>query len=182
MHTQTKTTLRLWTATLALFATASCAFAVTQGTFGNTSTGVVDLDISVSASVRISGLSDMDLGTWSGDGDMSGSQTVCAFASPGVDYTITFDGGNQPGNYVLENGMGSEIQFDLYYAPNNTGSGYQLTTPTNALVGQTGASDSTDCLSGETGSIQVVVSEAALASMPSGTYSETISVTLAPDI
>lgn len=69
------------------------SFAAVQGTEGNTSTGSLDITVIVGEQALINGLNDIDLGVWSGVGDLSGSDDLCV--------AVTGASFNQPKNYHL---------------------------------------------------------------------------------
>ena len=88
----------------------------------------------LSAQVLISGLSDLQLGSWSGFGDLEGSDEHCVFARPGGRFAIAASGTGSGGAFVLQNGPGT-LPFRVDY---DDGSGWSQLDPGVPLAGQRG--------------------------------------------
>ena len=73
--------------TTALF--AGQAMAASQGTIGDTSTGNSDVTLTIVDKVRISGVSDIALGTFDGSTDLAGGTSFCVYRNGGDGYTMT---------------------------------------------------------------------------------------------
>ena len=94
------------------------AQAAVQGTEGFTSTGSIDIAIVVGQLALINGLNDINLGTWSGTGDLSGSDDICVAVTGATfnqpkNYHLRASGNGDaanPGAFTLSNGVN-----DIYY-------------------------------------------------------------------
>ena len=93
------------------------SYAATQGTPGLTSTGTVGIQVVNNDLAWIKGLNDINLGTWSGTGDMSGNDDICVatnfFFFQLNNYHIRASGDGDtidPSAFTLSNGAQ-----DIYY-------------------------------------------------------------------
>lgn len=68
---------------------AGQAFASTDGMLGVDSTGTSRISLAIADRVQISGISDINLGVWSGSGNMSGSTDFCVYRNGGDNYQLT---------------------------------------------------------------------------------------------
>ena len=85
-------------AAVATFA-ASNAFAATQGTLGATSTGSLNITLTIDALVQISALDDIPLGNYTGGANMTGADDLCVYSNTGG-YEITATGDDGAGGGV----------------------------------------------------------------------------------
>ena len=72
-----------------------------QGRGRNSRDGRIDLDLTIEDSIRISQLNDIDLGTFDGQTDLQGSDTLCVFRASGEDYALTITGDGGGGDFIL---------------------------------------------------------------------------------
>lgn len=179
-----KKTRKLLLATVAagacLAGTMTAATAATDGTVGPNSTGTLLITAEVPNLVRITGLTDLDLGIWDGVNPMSGNDDACVWTTTGG-YNITATGSGAAGAFTLASGgniLAYTVQWDDT-AGQTTGTGL---TSGNALAGQTSAATSTTCaVSGLNSSVIVNISNADLATAPAGTYTGTLTLVVAPE-
>lgn len=158
------------------------AFSATQGSVGATSSGSVDISVSIPQLTRISALNDIALGAWSGVGAMSGSDSLCVWTTTGG-YNITASGDGAGGAFTLDDGGGTTLPYTVEWADTaGAGSGTALTSG-NALAGQTAAATSTTCNSGASldATVLVDIAEAALSSVTDGAYTGTLTLVVAPE-
>lgn len=168
--------------------------AATQGTNipGSSSTGSVDVVVTTGLVARVSGLNDIDLGTWSGSGDLSGSDDLCIGRS-GVGlfangaYRVRLDGDGDASDisaFTLTNGTNL-----LYYnvAFNDaTGAGGTPVTGGVMLNSQSGfgfwqfLNVQFGC-SVNNANIEVTVPATELQSVPGGNYTGTLTIVLIPE-
>lgn len=91
---------------------SASVWAATQGNIGSSSTGTVSLTVVNREFALIFGMTDVDLGTWNGSGDLSGSDDICVAVSSTIP---TFLG--QPRFYRLratgDGDLGSADAFTL---------------------------------------------------------------------
>lgn len=171
----------------------TAALAATQGTAQlGSSTGTVDVVVTTGLVARISGLNDIDLGTWSGTGDLSGSDDLCIGRS-GVGlfangaYRVRLDGDGDPSDihaFTLTNGTHL-----LYYNVafnDGTGTGGTPVTGGVMLGGQNGfgfwqfLNLLFDCAV-DNANIEVTIPANELQSVPGGNYTGTLTVVLIPE-
>ncbi len=169
-----------------LFAMSANTFAVTaDGSLAATSTGTVDIDVTVADLVRISGLVAMTGNTYTPGSAVTDSTPACIYRNGSADYEITATSSNGAGtNFFLSDGT-NDVLYDVTF---NDGSG--ATDLDNATVESTftGANQtSDDCSSGPGGASTVSVSIPetdatfnGLAEGPAGTYADELTLTVAP--
>lgn len=109
--------------------------AATQGTAGPTSTGTASVLVVNNDLAWIKGLDDINLGTWSGTGDMSGNDDICVltnyFPFQLNNYIIRASGdgdGADPSAFTLSNGA-QDIYYRVFFTDVNA-------TPVELLPGQ----------------------------------------------
>ncbi|MFK8032052.1 MAG: hypothetical protein AB8G18_17610 [Gammaproteobacteria bacterium] len=174
-------------------ATSGMALAANQGTTTpGSSTGDVDVVVTTGLVARVSGLNDINLGVWSGSGDLSGSDNLCIGRS-GVGlfangtYRVRLDGDGDASDihaFTLSNGTDL-----LYYnvAFNDaTGTGGTPVTGGVMLNGQTGFGfwQFLNVLFGcsvNNANIEVTVPAVELQSVPGGNYTGTLTIVLIPE-
>ena len=165
------------------------AWAVVQGTLGPTSTFIINLQVEVSRRVRVFRLTDINLGTFDfSQPSVSGQDVFCIHDSgaafPGYTYNVTFDGTNNPGSFELISG-GNTIPYQVEFDDTNTGSGLTAVTAGVPLTGNSNASVNTgNCTptgAADNATVRVTVLRADASGSPDGSYSDVLSVTVAPD-
>ena len=156
--------------TLAVASTS--AFAANQGALSSTSTGDLDITLTVNDVVQISNLADITL-NFTG-GDVTGNSPACVFRNGGGDYDITATGSGAGGAFTIANGADT-IAYSVDY--NST----ELTSGTT-LTGVSGAVSDLNCTtSGNNGSIDVDIAAADAAAVGSGSYTGTLTLVVAPN-
>lgn len=169
-----------------LFAMSAHTFAVTQdGVLDTTSTGTVDIDVTVGDLVRISGLVAMTGNTYTPGSAVTDSTPACIYRNGSADYEITATSSNGAGtNFFLSDGT-NDVIYDVTF---DDGSG--ATNLDNATVESTftGANQTTDdCSAGPGGSATISVSIPetdatfnGLAEVPAATYADELELVVAP--
>jgi len=152
---------------------AANGFAANDGVVGPTSTGDLNIELTILDEVRISNLSDIVLGTFAG-ADLSGNSGACVFRSGTGNYEITADGSGAGGAFELSDGTNS-VPYTVTY---DDGTGAAALTSGSAL---TPASDTCATIAGDNGSIDVNVLATDMASLPAGAYNGLLTLTVAPE-
>jgi hypothetical protein len=167
------------TSLFALGMTSATVMAATQGTLGPTSTGTVNLTLDIDPLIMISNLGDINLGTYSGAGNLTGNDAFCVYRNGAGNYNITMNGDGATNAYTLSDGGTNTLAYSVDF---NNGGVNAMTTLT-ALTAQTGADTvDTDCSTGgDNVSVDVTVSNAALAAAPAGTYTGVLTMIVAPE-
>jgi len=160
----------------------TAAVAVTQGSAGATSTGTSQLSLVINNKLNVTNLADTALGTYSG-ADMTGSDSICVYYNQTASYKITFDGTNTPGTFVLDDGSSNTIPYTISY---DDGGGASAITAATALTGQSTGGNTTDddCVTAtaDNGTVAYTVLATDITGNPNGTYTDTVQITVAPDI
>lgn len=155
--------------------------ALVQGTLGATSTGSLDIDVSIQNLVLISGLNNISLGTYNGtDPSLTGSDSFCVYRNGSGSYTATVSGSYNAGagtGFLVYGGTGSDtMAYTVTY--NGTGITHGSTTAT-----QTGNSSSQSCV-GDVGNVNatigVTIQGSVLQAAPTGNYLGTITILISP--
>lgn len=153
-------------------------FAATQGDLGATSQGDVIIDVEIPDLLMISGLNDIDLGTYVADGgDMDGSDTFCVYSNQGsykVTLTGNFDAAGAPGtDFYLEN-SGNVVPYSVDYNGTAATAGIEI-------GGQTGDDSSTNCSGATNSNILVTITETDIQASPPGAYTGVLTLLVEPE-
>lgn len=153
------------------------AFAASQGSIGATSTGSIDINAVIPGLIQISNLDDIDLGTWSGSGDMTGNDNNCVWSTT-RGYNLTATGSGASDAFTITDGSNT-IAYAVAWDDVDTTD--QAVTTGSALSGQATDALTTNCAGGDTANVTVTVAEADAAAAPAGTYSGTLTLVVAPE-
>jgi len=167
------------TSIVALGLLSGSVMAANNGSLGATSTGDLTITLDIASLVRVSNLNDINLGTFAGGaGNLAGSDTFCVYRNGTGNYNINMIGDGAASAFTLANGADT-VAYSVDFVNGAT------TTPMatgTALAGQTGANTTSDTCGGvDNVSVNVAVSNAALASAPAGTYSGVLTMVVAPE-
>jgi hypothetical protein len=153
--------------------------AATQGTQGATSTGSIDLTITIPTRTRISALNDILLGAWSGSGALSGGDAnICIWSTTGG-YSVTARGSGGGNAFTLTNGAQTVAYTVQWAQTGGASSGTALTTGV-ALTGRTTNATAIDCSTGpaSTAGVFVSIPESTLAASRPGSYTGTLTLVI----
>ncbi len=157
---------------------AGSAVAASQGSFGRSSNGSVDIRAHIPGLIKISNLNDIDLGTWSGTGDMVGSDENCVWSTT-RGYNLTASGSGAGNAFTLTDGVNT-IAYSVAWDDVDTTD--QAVTAGQALSSQvTNAIDVNCRLRGDTANVAVTLEEADIAAAPAGKYSGTLTLIVSPE-
>ena len=157
------------------------ALAATNGTIGSSSTGTSTITAFVGSLVRVSAVDDLDLGSWSGSGDLTQADNVCVWTTTGgYNITATGDGGTGS-DFALNNGT-QDLAYSVKWG-DSAGAATDGLTSGSPLGGQVSGANSTDCNSGTslTATVEVEILGADLSSADSGTYTGVLTLVIAPE-
>lgn len=159
-------------------AAAGMANAATDGTLGATSQGSLNITLTIDPLVQISDLDDIDLGTFTGTGPMTGSDNVCVYSNNGG-FNITATGNGAANAFTLA-GSSATIPYSVEWA-NTSGatSGTSMSTGT-PLNGQTPTFAGADCGGGTNTTVLVTVGTADLGVAPTDSYAGVLTLLVAP--
>ena len=178
MRTELAQTLKRIALGAALATAATSGFAANQGTTGFTSTGDLDITLTVSDEVKISNLSDITLPGFTGT-DVSGTSEACVFRNSGASYNITATGSGTGNAFSLTDGT-STVPYSVTYDDGSGPAG--LATGVALAADNAETTDNDDCasLGANNGSIEVTVTAAAAAGLPAATYTGVLTLLVAP--
>lgn len=170
---------------LMLLSSVEVAHASTQGTLGTTSTGSVNINASVPARVRISGLTDVDLTNSDPSVDAQVAQDVCVYSNTATrGYRITATGSGAANAFTLANGALPVVTYAVEWSgTSGQTTGTALTTGT-PLTGLTSSATNSNCASGPASSASLIVKIGApdLQVMPATTnFTGTLTLVVAPE-
>ncbi|MGH1537571.1 MAG: hypothetical protein ACRBDX_05945 [Gammaproteobacteria bacterium] len=167
--------------------------AATQGSFGPTSSGTVELGIAVNRNIIILGLRDFNFGVWnSGDGTLIDNDNVCvAKTSNFGTYGIRAAGngnGFDPAAFTLSNGV-DQINYNVYWNDTATPSGANpLNQLTPGVISHGQVETNLHVLfafflgiCGNNANIEIEIPDTELSSAVGGAYSGTLTLLVIPD-
>ena len=165
---------------------STAAVAATQGTTGATSTGTLDVQVTVLEELKVSNLANITLGTYvAGGGNLQVEDQFCIFYnnSNDISLTLTSTNGTAPA-YAMINGADTipytvDFQADADtpgpYAAHNSGDTVAYTVFANA------ANDDCTTIGGPTSAIRAtLVDTGSPLPVANGIYTDTITVVVAP--
>jgi hypothetical protein len=155
-----------------------------DGSLGATSTGTLDVQLVVPSLVSISGITGIDLGTYSGTGDQTGNDDLCIFRNGAVNYSVKAT--TNKSAFVLSSGDGGtpaeNIAFTAYWNDVSGTTGRAELTYNTALTTQTGANTTAvNCGGTMNANFSVVVPEANIQTMVPATYQAEVTLVIAPE-
>lgn len=159
-----------------LAAATTSAFAVTQGGLGFTSTGDVDIFLTVADEVRINNLADIPL-SFTG-ADVTGSSLACVYRNGGTTYQITATGSGAANAFTLTNGTDT-VPYSVEYFDGTTTAAL---TSGNTIGADNAETVDNNCagVGGANASISVTVTAIDASPLPADTYSGTLFLLVAP--
>lgn len=164
------------------FTVSGSALAATQGSMGATSQGDIQISAGVPDLVKISYLDDLSLGTFSGTGDLTGSDDVCVFSNNGG-YNIDAAGSGTGNAFELTGGStGSTVPYSVEWGNTAGAASGSAVTPSTGLTGVTGSFTTPSCQGGSSlnATLMVRISEADLSGAAADTYTGTLTLTVSP--
>ena len=162
----------------ALAAVATNGFAVTQGTVGFTSTGDVDITLTVNDEVNITNLADILLPAFAG-ADVSGTSPACIYRNGGATYQVTATGSGPANAFQLINaGLTDTVNYSVTW-DDGTGA---LPMTSGLAVNRTNAVNvDNNCAGvGNNAQIEVTVTAADASVLPADSYLGTLYFLVAP--
>lgn len=178
-------TIKKGMAAFLLLGSVEAAHASTQGSFGATSTGSVNINASVPARVRISGLTDVDLTNSDPSVDASVAQNVCVWSNTATSgYRVTATGSGAANAFTLANGALPVVPYSVEWAgTSGQTTGTTLTTG-SPLTGLTSSATTSNCSAGPASSASLIVKigSSDLQAMPATTnFTGTLTLVVAPE-
>lgn len=132
--------------------------------------------------VNISGLSNLNLHTFTGSGNLSDEDDICVYRSDGANYSIRAQGSGASGAFTLASAGGTVAYHTFYRDVVGSGSFVELQN-VNQNYDFTGASTtSTSCADsgGVNATVRITANESDLLSANAGNYSGSVTVVISP--
>lgn len=150
--------------------------AATDGTLGATSTGSVTVSVAIPTRAKITGLTDLAIGTYAGP-SKSASDTLCVYSNTNG-YSIKATSGNGTSSFLMKNGTDT-VSYAVEW---DDGSGLTALTHDTAKTGRaTGGSD-VNCSGGDNATLKVTVSDSDIgAAIAAATYTDTLTLLVTPE-
>jgi hypothetical protein len=158
-------------------------YSATDGTLGATSSGSVGISITIPTLVRITNVQNLDLGTFTGSGDLSANDSVCIYTnlSAGT-YKITASGDGTAGAFEVRNGSAVSLPYLVFWNDQPSPSGGIALVSGTASPTQGGADISSQTCSGlgNNANFMVRMLESVLQGAIPDVYTGTLSLVIEP--
>ena len=160
------------------------ASAATDGSFGSTSTGNININASVPNRVRLSGLTDVSLLNLDPSIDATSAQNVSVFSNTATrGYSITATGSGSGNAFTLSSGA-SSVPYSVEWSSTVSSASGSALVAGNAATGFTSTATHQLCSTGPSASASLIVklASADLSSMQAGqTYNGTLTLLVQPE-
>ena len=153
---------------------ATTAHAATQGKLGYSSTATIDLTLTITSLIRVSGAQDITLSAEQGE-SVEGMTPLCVSGTSGTEYAIAVQGGSSAGDFVMQSGEGS-LSYDVMYSDAD---GTVDMRPSVDVVGRALATD-LECSDGANAQLTVAVDGTDSSTASPGVYSDVLTVMVSP--
>ncbi|MFD1952072.1 hypothetical protein ACFSGX_14960 [Sphingomonas arantia] len=156
--------------------------AATQGSLGATSTGSIQISVSVPSRVQITGLSDITLANVEPNTPAISSQNNCVWSNTATKgYTITATGSGASGAFTLASGVLPPVAYDVQWNQASGQTAGTTLTPGTVSTGYVSTALIPGCATGSSSSMTVTIATAQLQTMPSLTnYTGTLTLLVNP--
>ena len=157
-------------------------FAASDGSLDTTSTGDTFITLSIANLVRISGVADLNFGTYSGSGDISRDDDVCIWTNHSAgNYKVLAQGDGDSHAFTVKT-LGEEtIAYSVRWNNSTRTTGNSQLTADQLSDDFSGASTtSSTCGGGSTANFQVLFAQDDLLSVRPGTYTGVLKFIISP--
>lgn len=154
------------------------AVEVEQLSTGNNATSTLTTSIIIPDLIRVSDISDIDLGIWDGRSDMKGSTSVCIFKNVAGSYSVTLTGSGDAGALTLTNGD-KDIPYSVRYTDGQEG--FKSINKGIALTGLSSSSQLLNCNNSTNSSLEIMVLNSTLAAFTPDRYLGVLTLLVAPE-
>ena len=125
--------------------------------------------------VKISGFTNVNLGSWNGSGDLYSEKTICVYNQATANYKITARGSGS-GNAFTLSGTGGTVAYQTHFKESG-GSYVELTSGSSSNFSGANTTHN-DCNGSSNATFKVTATAAALGSAGAGSYSGTLYILL----
>lgn len=167
---------KLLLATAAVLATATTTFAANNGTVGATSSGDLDLTLTIAEQIIVTNLDDVDLL----DGTAAQTESICVAGNIATPYDIRFTSGQ--GSFILNHGsVADTIAYTVGYDHGATGTFAPATYNTTIVDAGAVFATNLDCdaAANNNGDIQITPNAGDVSAATAGTYTGTLNIEVA---
>jgi hypothetical protein len=165
---------------------SSLAFAASQGSVGTTSTGSIDISLTIPKLVRIFGLNDIALGSYTGTGTMTGNDTFCVHSNvTSGTYKVKATSANGTGTDFRVKSGSNYIVYDVTFDDDTTEAGSTGLDHDTESAGPYSATKyanvgTATCAGSENAGAWVTFQETALQEAEAGSYTDTLTLLVTP--
>jgi len=162
------------------FIATGTVMAATQGTLGTSSTGTVNITVGVGDQIQITALADIT-GPYIPGSDFTGSSPACVYRNGGSgDFDLTATSSNGSGTDFRLNDAGTFVIYDVTFNDSVSGA----IDMDNAVLDNTNFTNadtaSPTCSGAPQSTIAINVPDANLGAVVAGTYTDTLTILVAP--
>lgn len=161
---------------------AGSAIAATQGTLGTSSTGSAEISISKGDVVLITNITDVNFPQWTaGSGDQNADGQACVYSST-ASYSIRATSTNGVGAFQMDDGSNNKLDYTINWVDDQSSQAPVALATGQVSATTMAASTSTTCNDngGVNARFQVGILGTDLDAVPSGSYVDTLTLTVAP--
>jgi hypothetical protein len=159
---------------------ATTARAATQGNIGANSTGSTTISARSGIFIWITGLDDLDFGTWNGSSNLTRDSFHCVGTNQATRrFNIRAVGSGAGGAFTLSNGSGGTLAFSAAYR-SATGANRAL-APNVVQTGHVGVALSACRAGSQTMRLRLTISTGQFGAARDGVYTGTLTLTVAPE-
>ena len=156
-------------------------FAANDGNLDTTSTGDTFITLGVSNLVRITGISDLNFGTYDGNGNFSRDDDVCVWTNQtGGNYKVLAQGDGASHAFTVSAGADPLPYAVRWNNATGTSGNSALTADTISGVFSGASTTSSICAGGDTANFQVVFSSSNLLGARPGVYTGVLTLVISP--
>ena len=162
------------------FVVAGSVMAATQGTLGPTSTGTVDISVGVGDQIQITALADIT-GPYVPGSDFTGSSPACVYRNGGSgDFDLTITSSNGLGIDFRLNDAGTFVVYDVTFNDSVSGAVNMDNAVLDNVSFTNADTASPTCSGAPQSTLAINVPDANLGAVGSGTYTDTLTILVAP--
>lgn len=137
------------------------------------------ISVLIGGRVRISRITDIDLGRYSGDGNLSGDAVMCVYHNDGGRYSITPSSAHAQAGSFRVSGGGGFMRYSVNFS-DDEGRSFSNVTSGQRLSSLQGNSRSPACQGRPNATLTVEFSAADLQAAGGGTYTDVITLLVEP--
>lgn len=131
---------------------------------------------------KISGLTDVPLGTWGGTGDLTSNYELCVFVQNDNDSVYRIRGtGTGAGNAYIVSSGANDISVSIGWNQDGEASYFDLFANSLLSISNPNTADENCTVGGDSAQVKITIDEANMEYATAGTYTGTINIYTSPD-